>query len=203
MRARLNLIRAMLNDVTSQNGVTSAAPAATPKTSSKPIKVWLVDDNQSLRRTLADIFDTCDGLNCTATFHSPNAALSALASKPGPDVILLDIQMGEACGLDAIRPIKALSRSTQVLMLTTFFDSKDKKRALTDGASGFLLKSFPIQQILDSIQEASRNPVPHLKRSRVQKRVAGGDEAANPPRRQSRHRPWLVQCLSLMQARRT
>src|SRR5450756_436388 len=111
-----------------------------PTSSSEPaeakpfINIWLVDDNRTLRSTLMEILQTCEGLHCTATFHSPNALLSALASKAGPDVILLDIQMGEANGLDAIRPIKALSRSTQVLMLTTFLDTDQKKKALTEGA---------------------------------------------------------------------
>jgi DNA-binding NarL/FixJ family response regulator len=132
-----------------------------------PINVWVVDDNKPLRSTLREILDRCQGLRCKVTFHSPNAVLSTLASKPGPDVILLDIQMGEASGLDAIRPIKALSRSTQVLMFTTCFDSASKKRALNEGASDFLLKHFSIEEIEASIHRALKNPAPHLKRART------------------------------------
>jgi DNA-binding NarL/FixJ family response regulator len=127
--------------------------------------------------------------------------LSALASKAGPDIILLDIQMGDACGLDAIRPIKALSRSTQVLMLTTFFDVDQKKKALSAGASGFLLKRFPIEQILDSIQEASKNPVPHLKRSRGESREAGREQESAPACRPQRRKPWFKQALNMMSLR--
>jgi DNA-binding NarL/FixJ family response regulator len=180
------------------------APAASTPTSAdarSPINIWLVDDNQSLRGILMEILEKCEGLQCTATFHSPNAVLSALASKAGPDVILLDIQMGEASGLDAIRPIKALSRSTQVLMLTTFFDIDQKKKALTAGASGFLLKRFPIEQILDSIQEASRNPVPHLKRSCGQNREAGREQESSAPCRPPRRQPWFKHALNLMHLR--
>ncbi len=103
---------------------------------------------------------------------SPNEVLSTLASKTGPDVILMDVHMGELNGLDAIRPIKSLSRSTQVLMLTTFFDSAAESRALTSGASGFLLKSFPLETILKSIRQAWSKPAPHLKQSQVQKLAA-------------------------------
>ncbi|HSY16854.1 MAG TPA: response regulator transcription factor [Candidatus Acidoferrales bacterium] len=174
--------------------------SAVPAEAKAPINIWLVDDNRNLRSTLMEILEKCDGLQCTATFHSPNAVLSALASKAGPDIILLDIQMGEACGLDAIRPIKALSRSTQVLMLTTFFDMDQKKKALTAGASGFLLKRFPIEEILDSIQKASKNPVPHLKRSRGQSREAGREQETAPCRPQ-RRRPWFKQALNLMHLR--
>src|SRR5882757_9907518 len=168
----------MLNHTISDQDKPAAAGTPGTDNAPAPINVWLVDDNQSLRGILREMLNQCEGFQCQATFHSPNAVLSALASKTGPDVILLDIQMGEACGLDAIRPIKALSRSTQVLMFTTFFDVDQKKKALTAGASGFLLKRFPIEQILDSIQEASKNPVPHLKRLRGQGREVGLEQEA-------------------------
>lgn len=149
----------MLNNIISPDDSAGSAIEA-----AAPINLWLVDDNQRMRATLTEILGRCEGISCTGAFSSPNHVLSALASKVGPDVILLDIHMGDLNGLDAIRPIKSLSRSTQVLMLTTFFDSESQSRALNDGASGFLLKSFPIETILSSIREARRKPAPHPKR---------------------------------------
>lgn len=187
---------------------------ATPNlgNSHPPINVWLVDDNQPLRSSLREILDQCEGLQCKTTFHSPNAVLSALASQTGPDVILLDIQMGEACGLDAIRPIKALSRSTQVLMLTTFFDSQSKKRALNDGASGFLLKHFSIQQIQDSIHRALKNPAPHLRHARASEKTADASKKfhlSRPDRRTERKAGslfsrflWLKHCMEMIHPHR-
>lgn len=133
---------------------------------SAPIRLWLVDDNDQLRQMLAEMLTTTRAVECTHSFRSANAALSALASKAGPDVILLDINMGAENGLDAVRPILSLSRSTRVLMLTTFFDSKAKSRALDDGASGFLLKRCSAEQILESIRQARLNPVPPASRHR-------------------------------------
>ena len=159
--------------------------------SSRTINIWLVDDDRRLREALKDVLDKFAGIRCTAGFHSPNAVLSALASKAGPDVILLDIQMGGANGLDAIRPIKALARSTQVLMLTTCFDSELKKRALINGASGFLLKRYPIERILDSIYQALKYPAPHLKRPRQQNRTAERMNKTHPQKRTQ----WLKNCL--------
>lgn len=190
------------------------APAAG---SSHLINLWLVDDNRRLRATLAELFAQCDGIRCTATFHSPNALLSALASKVGPDVILLDMHMGDANGLDVIRPIKSLSRSTQVLMLTTFFDSEAENRALTSGASGFLLKSFPMERILHSIRQAWRHPIPHLKRSSCQRPgpaadldsarnapvAASSNETPAAPGERSRKRLlWVKHCLDLIRSSR-
>jgi DNA-binding NarL/FixJ family response regulator len=93
-----------------------------------------------------------DGIECARHFSSPDALLSELASKPGPDVILLDVQMGDRNGLDAVRPIKSLTRSTRVLMFTTCNDPKWRQRALSEGASDYLLKSFPVEKVAARIR---------------------------------------------------
>ena len=153
----------MIRTAAGQSFDSAGTVTATSGNSSSPINLWLVDDNHRIRRTIAEILSNCDGINCTASFCSPNEVLSKLASKVGPDVILLDIHMGDHNGLDTIRPIKSLSRSTRVLMFTTFFDSESESRAKADGASGFLLKTFPLQKILTAIRHAYDQPSPHPK----------------------------------------
>src|SRR5437868_2400883 len=95
-----------------------------------PLEVWLVDDDNEFRGFIADILNRESGLECSRHFPGPDDALSALASKPGPDVILLDIQMRNRNGLDAIKPIKSLARNTRVILFTTFYDSERHHRAL-------------------------------------------------------------------------
>jgi DNA-binding NarL/FixJ family response regulator len=151
------------------NSLSTATTLSTPAASepeTTPIRLWLVDDNERIRNMLAELLAKNDGIECTCSFGSASAALSALASKAGPDVVLLDINMGQENGLDAVRPIRSLSRSTRVLMFTTFFDSQAKSRALEDGASGFLLKHYPLDQILQSIRQARLNPEPPRNRRR-------------------------------------
>ena len=180
----------------------SAAAETSNHAASAPIKVWLVDDSRYFRSALQEMLAFCEGIQCTASFHSPNALLSALASKSGPDVILLDIHMGNANGLDAIRPIKALSRSTQVLMLTTFFDSESKKKALVSGASDFLLKHFPIEQIIHSIRQAMSHPTPHLKYQPRQTSIARVTQTAVFSSQPRRPLLWFKNCLDKIHARR-
>src|ERR1043165_9280528 len=98
------------------------APGGTTTFASEPtathppnVSVWLVDDNDCFRTTLAEILGRMRGIQCARHFSSPDALLSKLASDIGPDVILLDIQMRDRNGLDAIGSIKALARTTQVL----------------------------------------------------------------------------------------
>ncbi|MGC3957565.1 MAG: response regulator transcription factor [Verrucomicrobiota bacterium] len=180
-----------------------------------PINLWVVDDNRRIRDTMVELFGRCQGIHCTASFHSPNAVLSALASKVGPDVILLDMNLGEHNGIDAIRPIKSLSPATQVLMFTTFFDAECRTRALTSGASAFLLKSFPLEKIIDSIRQARCKPVPHLKKrpkvAVAQSAVNGGTDQQSaapavvssretPPRKH--HLAWIKNCLDVIRAAR-
>lgn len=175
-----------------------SAVSIKPADDQQPINIWVVDDNKDIRSTMMELLNGFDGVQCKAAFPSPNAVLSTLASKPGPDVILLDIQMGEACGLDAIRPIKALSRSTQVLMFTTCADYESQRRAMTSGASGFLLKHFSAERILNSIQHVSQNPAPHLKRVHKSKPNQRNSVAFS----QAKKSHWFWQWLNFMHLRR-
>jgi DNA-binding NarL/FixJ family response regulator len=126
------------------------------------VKVWLVDDNDEIRMMVAELLSLQDGIDCARHFSSPDALLSELASKPGPDVILLDVQMGDRNGLDAVRPIKSLTRSTRVLMYTTSHNRAWRERALKDGASDYLLKSYPVENVVARIRGAVNDPAPSV-----------------------------------------
>ena len=139
--------------------VESTVPAA-----ALPIQIWLVDDDDRIRSLVSDWLERFENIRCTRDFNSPNAVLSALASKPGPDLILLDIQMGEQNGLDAVRPIRSLSRSTRVVMFTSCFDARRRQRAMADGASDFLLKYTPLEEVAARIRELAGQPAPKVRR---------------------------------------
>jgi DNA-binding response OmpR family regulator len=134
--------------------ISDASDVTSLDNSKSPVCVWLVDDDNEFRGLLAETLARQEGIDCARDFSSPDAMLSVLASQIGPDVIVMDVHMGERNGLDAIGPIKALSRTTQVLMLTSLSDEIGRKRALNEGASDFLLKSYTPEEIVDRI----RNP---------------------------------------------
>jgi DNA-binding NarL/FixJ family response regulator len=150
-----------IDDVVAPDGVqiirekTVASESVMP-----PVRVWLVDDNDQLRTLLAEVLGNQEGIECARHFSSPDALLSELASKPGPDVILLDVQMGDRNGLDAVRPIKSLTRSTRVLMFTTCNNPEWRKRALHDGASDYLLKSYALDKVADRIRCPANDAAP-------------------------------------------
>jgi DNA-binding NarL/FixJ family response regulator len=151
---------------------TIAVTAGRIQPSPPNVSVWLVDDNDRFRTLVAEMLGRRDGIQCARQFSSPDALLSALASKPGPDVILLDVQMGDRNGLDAVRPIKSLARSTRVLMYTTCYDQEWRERALEDGASDYLLKTDPVDKVIERIRCPAGDPNLNAYPRRRSKRAA-------------------------------
>ncbi|MBC8097455.1 MAG: response regulator transcription factor [Akkermansiaceae bacterium] len=122
------------------------------------VNVWLVDDSENFRVLLAALLEDEGGIKCVRQFSSAEEVLAILAKEPGPAVILLDNRMPGMGGLAAIRPITELAPATHVLMLTTFGDTEVKARALRDGASDFLLKSFHVAEIAERIRRVQARP---------------------------------------------
>jgi len=122
------------------------------------LRVWVVDDNAALREPFAQLLTKQPSLRCRRQFGSAQAVLAALAEERPPDVILLHIYLAGQSGLPAIKPIKKLAPSVKVLMLTMFSNSYDETEALRAGASGFVLMSHELGDIVKLIHKAHRNP---------------------------------------------
>lgn len=148
------------------------APAKAPRSTS----VWLLDDDESLRGLLKGSLECQPGLRCPEDFASPAALFEALKLRPAPDVILLDINLGAANGLEAIAPLRRLAPQTRILMLTTFHDSQSEARAREAGAMGFMVKSYGIGEIAERIHRAMRQPLPAPARN--------GSSATHPKRKE-------------------
>jgi len=171
-----------MNSVDSLPETTMTANTNPAPASSGPVQVWLVDDNDDLRGLIAESLERHGGIVCKRQFGSPDAVMSTLASRIGPDVILLDVQMGAQNGLDAIPTIKALSRSTRVLMLTSFYNDDWHRQAIDSGASGFLLKTDPLERLAGSIcargEAGDANLMrAHPSRINVRRRAACSEES--------------------------
>ena len=141
------------NEILERAGIHATAAAFGSGRDGGSIRVWMVDDNGAFRTLLATLLEE-EGLKCERQFSSPAGVLAALSRERAPDIILLDIEMGEDNGLDAIRPIKALARETHVLMLTTFAPPDARARAFREGASDFMLKTWSVSEIAMHIRQA-------------------------------------------------
>jgi len=84
-------------NVLETNEMEMTAPSE-PGSAAKNLTVWLVDDRVDLREMMARLLELHGGFRCTRQFSAPDALLSFLARHEGPDILLLDIQMGTTMG---------------------------------------------------------------------------------------------------------
>jgi DNA-binding NarL/FixJ family response regulator len=137
----------------SVRGARAAISGAQPE---PVITVWLVEDNETFRNTVARALRLVPTLDCAHRFASAEEALEVLEEGAVADVILLDVELPGINGIEAIQRIKAISPTTRIVMLTVF-DSHDKIfKAICAGASGYLLKTSPAEKIVNSIIEVYR-----------------------------------------------
>ena len=128
-------------------------PAARPAPR-RPISIWLVEDNHTFRKTVARVLGEEEGMECSQHFSRAEDALDALLGGGVPDVVLLDVELPGKSGITAVSEIKAISPATRVIMLTVFDDHEKVFKAICAGASGYLLKTSPVERIVESIREA-------------------------------------------------
>ncbi|MEE4274638.1 MAG: response regulator transcription factor [Thermoleophilia bacterium] len=117
------------------------------------IRIVLADDEQLVRSGLRLILESEDDLEVAAEAGDGTEAV-ALVRRLDPDVVLMDVQMPVMNGIEATREIAALGRETssRVLILTTFDLDEYVYEGLRAGASGFLLKRTPAEELVDAVR---------------------------------------------------
>jgi DNA-binding NarL/FixJ family response regulator len=125
----------------------------------KIITVSIVDDDPDLREHIAGYLTSAGNIRCKSAYASAEEALEHLPQDK-PDVILMDINLGEMDGIECVRRLAPLMPGAQVLMLTVFEDSEQIFRALAAGASGYLLKRLSPKKLLEAIEEVRHGGSP-------------------------------------------
>jgi DNA-binding NarL/FixJ family response regulator len=116
------------------------------------VRVLLADDQELVRTGLEMIVDSTDDLEVVGQASHGEEAVE-LAARLKPDVVLMDIRMPGVDGIEATRRIvKAAGGGPRMLMLTTFDLDDYVFGAFAAGASGFLVKDAPREQILEGIR---------------------------------------------------
>lgn len=134
------------------------------------IRVALVEDNAPLRKQLAQLIGEAPGFECVAAFADAEAALAGMPAA-APDVVLMDIQLSKMSGVECVARLKDRFPEVKVVMLTAYDDSDTIFQALENGASGYLLKRTPPDELLRSIQDVQNGGAPmnsHIARLVVQ-----------------------------------
>jgi DNA-binding NarL/FixJ family response regulator len=115
------------------------------------IRVLLVDDQALIRAGFRMILDAEEDIEVVGECADGTQAVDS-ARRLKPDVVLMDIRMPEMDGIEATRLVADGEGAPRVLMLTTFDLDEYVYDALRAGASGFLLKDVPAEQLVDGIR---------------------------------------------------
>lgn len=115
------------------------------------IKTAIIEDVATFAETLRRYIEVSDsGIVCTGIFHSAEQALRHLPHDP-PDVAIVDIRLPGISGIELIGRLKEKCPSILCLILTTYEDGITIFNALKAGASGYLLKRAPAEEIVGAI----------------------------------------------------
>ncbi|MCZ4124533.1 response regulator [Streptomyces sp. H39-S7] len=123
------------------------------------IRILIVDDHPVVRRGLRAMVDDLPELEAVGEAADGAEALRLLAdgAVPHPGVVLMDLQMGAGMhGVEATRRITALPDPPAVLILTTYSTDADILAAVEAGATGYLLKDAPPEEVAAAVRCAAR-----------------------------------------------
>ncbi len=140
------------------------------------IRVLLVDDHPVVRSGLAGLLDAEDGIEVVGE-AGDGAEGVARAAELRPDLVLMDLRMPVMDGATATAAITSAGTS-RVLVLTTYDTDTDILRAVEAGATGYLLKDTPREQLVSAVRAAARGETvlaPPLA-AKLMRQVRGGDQ---------------------------
>lgn len=145
-------------------------------------RVLIVDDQHLLREGLETLLGLDESLHVVGTAANGHEALDAVA-RLAPHVVLMDIRMPGLDGIAATRALRQRYPAVQVLMLTTFDDADLVHGALQAGASGYVLKDTPSDQLardLHTVRAGGSSLSPTVARQVISALVAGGPPLPDP-----------------------
>jgi DNA-binding NarL/FixJ family response regulator len=115
--------------------------------------VWLIEDNVAFCHTMERVLRRRADVGMVRSFVRCEDALEVIAAGDAPGVIFLDVGLPGIDGIEGISRIKSLAPEVSILVLTVFEDDDKIFRAVCAGASGYLLKGGPMQNVLEAMEQ--------------------------------------------------
>ena len=119
---------------------------------SAPKRILIVEDNELNMKLLNDVLEAY-GYDISKT--ASGAAVLELARQHRPDLILIDIQLPDISGLEAVRQLKgdAQTKAIPIIAVTAFAMAGDERRALDSGCDGYIAKPIMLREFLLTVED--------------------------------------------------
>jgi DNA-binding NarL/FixJ family response regulator len=124
-----------------------------------PITVAIVEDDRSTRESLVALLSGAPTLQCLTSYATGEKALAGIPLEK-PEVALIDINLPGMSGIECVVKLKAKIPALHVLMLTTYEDSDLIFDSLRAGASGYLLKNMPPDELVAAVAQVQAGGAP-------------------------------------------
>jgi DNA-binding NarL/FixJ family response regulator len=123
------------------------------------IDIGIIEDDVPARKMLSDWILQTKNFRCVGDYGNAEIALKHLPVAK-PNVVLVDINLPEMNGTEFVRRMKHLLPTTHCVMLTVYEDSNHIFDALAAGASGYLLKDTPLDEVLTAVENVFNGGAP-------------------------------------------
>ena len=142
-----------------------------------PIRIFLLDDHEIVRRGIADLLSVEDDMEVVGEAGTAAEALRRIPAAR-PDVALLDGRLPDGSGIDVCRDIRSSHPEIRCLILTSYDDDDALFAAVMAGAAGYLLKEIRGSSLLDGIRQvkAGRSLLDPTVTERVMQRLRVGPQ---------------------------
>jgi two-component system response regulator DevR len=148
-----------------------------------PIRLFLLDDHEVVRRGLKDLLDQEDDIEVVGESGLAQDAASRIPTIK-PDVAVLDARLPDGSGIEVCRDVRSLDPSIAVIILTSYDDDDALFAAIMAGAAGYVLKQVRGTDLVDAVRRvaAGQSLLDPAVTQRVLRRIREGEPAEDPLR---------------------
>ena len=128
--------------------------SAEPESAAKPIRVFLLDDHEVIRRGIKDLLEDEDDIVVvgeSATAAEATARIPAMR----PDVAVLDARLPDGSGIEVCRSVRAVDPTINALILTSYDDDEELYAAIMAGAAGYVLKEIRSSDLVTAVRHVA------------------------------------------------
>ena len=168
-----------------------------PPSHTEGIRVFIVDDHPMIRMSLSDLFAMRPELKVCGDAGSCAEALERIPAA-NPDVVVVDLGLGEANGFELLRSLRSRHPGIRSLVFSMHEESKYALRCIKEGAQGYVMKTARPEMVLEAVVQASQGKLvvgPDIQQQLLMEAAGGGPKLDTPDRVLS-SREWQVfECL--------